>query len=188
MPPESTVGDGPGGARCPHCREPLRANLYEERIVPVRPIVEGPGPPTAFLYCGSCGATLHVVSVPSIPLRGPVSQGDLTSLEVEDPEDAESPEGRFQLRCRQLITEIRLLGLTPFVWIETINSFGAVGAVKRLLADHQGLVATPWLIERGRQELTMEHEFRRARWDGLFTDEERAEGARRLERAGGAPR
>ena len=188
MSPESTEGDGPGGARCPHCHQLLRDNLYEERIVPVRPNGEGRAPPTAFLYCGSCGATLHAVSVAAIPHRGLVWQGDLTSLEVEEPEDGESPEGRFQLRCRELITEIRLLGLTPFVWIETINSHGGVGAVKKLLADRQGLVATPWLIERGHQELTMEHEFRLAGWDSLFTDDERAEGARRLERAGGNPR
>ena len=46
------------------------------------------------------------------------------------------------------------------------------------------LVVTPWLVRRGRPELTLEHEIGQPRWSGLFTDEERAEAARRQARAG----
>jgi hypothetical protein len=51
-----------------------------------------------------------------------------------------------------------------------INSLGAAGAAKKLLADHHMLVVTPWLVRRGRPELTLEHEIGQPRWSGLFTD------------------
>jgi hypothetical protein len=68
-----------------------------------------------------------------------------------------------------------------------INSLGAAGAARKLLAGHHMLVVTPWLVRRGRPELTLEHEIGQPRWSGLFTDEERAEAARRQARAGQTP-
>jgi hypothetical protein len=107
---------------------------------------------------------------------------------VAAPADEQALEGQFQLRCRELIGEIRSLGFDPNVWVATINSLGAVGAAKRFLADHQMLVATPWLVRRGRPELTLEHAIGDPRWAELFTDDERSEAARRLARAGRTPR
>ena len=136
-------------------------------------------------FCDTCGCTLHVAPVEIGFPNSATFRGDIASLEVADPRDEQTREGHFQLRCRQLITQIRSLGFTPFIWIEMINSMGAVGGAKKLLADHQELVATPWLVKRGRPELTMEHEIGKTAWGDLFTDDERAEAAARLARAEG---
>ncbi|MBV8270293.1 MAG: hypothetical protein JO252_28540 [Planctomycetaceae bacterium] len=69
-----------------------------------------------------------------------------------------------------------------------INDLGAAGAARKLLADHHELVVTPWLVRRGRPELTLEHAIGQPRWAELFTEAERAEAARRLARAGKSPR
>jgi len=105
--------------------------------------------------------------------------------EVAAPADEQTPEGQFQLRCRELIGEIRSLGFNPNVWVALINDLGAAGAARKLLSDHHELVATPWLVMRDRPELTLEHEIGQPRWAGLFTEGERAEAAQRLARAGG---
>ena len=68
-----------------------------------------------------------------------------------------------------------------------INDLGAAGAARKLLADHHELVVTPWLVRRGRPELTLEHAIGQPRWAELFTEAERAEAARRLARAGKSP-
>jgi hypothetical protein len=99
---------------------------------------------------------------------------------VADPQDASTLAGEFQLRCRELILETIKAGFTPGVWIELINTMGAVEAAKHLLSRGQVLPVTPWLVERGRPELTMEHEITQTRWAEIFSDDDRAEAARRL--------
>jgi hypothetical protein len=138
----------------------------------------------AVTYCGACGWTLACA-----PARtgGPVRHGLLPFHEIAAPADEHTPEGQFQLRCRELIGETRSLGFDPNIWVAMINSLGAAAAARKLLADHQGLVATPWLVGRGRPELTMESEIGQPRWAGLFTDDERDEAARRLADAAPSP-
>jgi hypothetical protein len=102
---------------------------------------------------------------------------------VPDPEDPESLEGRFQLRCRELIEEIQRVGFMPGGWIQLIASRGAVGAARELLSTGRILPVTRWLLGQGRPDLTMEREITRQDWDGIFDDGERAEAERRLERA-----
>ncbi len=170
------------GPVCPRCREPLRSNLRQEQVTPHETTDPGPRLPMTLTYCGSCGWTLHLA-----PARadGPAGHG---LEEVAAPADEQTLEGQFQLRCRDLIGEIRSLGFNPNVWVAMINSLGAAGAARKLLADHHMLVVTPWLVRRGRPELTLEHEIRQPRWSGLFTGDERAEAARRLARPGKTPR
>ena len=107
------------------------------------------------------------------------------SPEVADPEDASTLAGQFQVRCRELIVEIIAAGFTPGVWIELINTMGAVEAAKHLLLIGRVLPVTPWLVEYGRPELAMEHEITQTRWAEIFTDDERADATRRLASAGG---
>jgi hypothetical protein len=52
--------------------------------------------------------------------------GIAPSPEVANPEDASTLAGQFQVRCRDLIVEIIAAGFTPGVWIELINTTGAV--------------------------------------------------------------
>jgi hypothetical protein len=181
------TGDNPtsesssGGPTCPNCRKPLRSNLRQERVIPQETTDPEPELAMALTYCGSCGWTLHLA-----PARTglPASRGPAPREEVAAPADEKALDGQFQLRCRDLISETRSLGFDPNVWVPMINSLGAVGAAKKLLADHQRLVATPWLVRRGRPELTLEYEIGQPRWAELFTDDERAEAARRLASAG----
>ncbi len=160
---------------CPNCRGSLRGNLRQERVVP-----EG-GTAVAVTYCGACGWTLACLP------GGPVRHGPLPFQEVAAPADERTPEGQFQLRCRELIGEIRSLGFEPNVWVAMINDLGAAAAARKLLADHHQLAVTPWLVRRGRPELTLEHEIGQPGWAGLFTDVERDEAARRLARTKDAP-
>lgn len=159
------------GPICPHCQQPLRGNLRQEQVIP-----QG-GLAMAVTYCGSCGWTLNVT-----PTRtGSSARHELMPLEeVAAPADEQTLEGQFQVRCRELIGEISSLGFDPNVWVRMINELGAAGAARKLLADHHELVATPWLVTRGRPELTLEHAIGQPRWAELFTDAERAEAARRL--------
>ncbi len=130
-------------------------------------------------YCGSCGWTLAVT--PPARLRRTIVTG--AGLEVADPEDPSTLAGQFQVRCRELIEQIIAAGFTPGVWIQLINTMGAVHAAKHLLTIGRVLPVTPWLVERGQPELTMEHEITQTRWTELFTDDERANAARRLANA-----
>ena len=75
---------------CPNCRESLRGNLRQEQVVP-----EG-GTAVAVTYCGACGWTLACLP------GGPVRHGPLPFQEVAAPADERTPEGRFQLRCREI--------------------------------------------------------------------------------------
>jgi hypothetical protein len=182
---ENATSEGSShGPVCPHCREPLRGHLRQEQVTPHETTDPGPRLPMTLTYCGSCGWTLHVA-----PARadGPAGHGLAAREQVAAPADEQTLEGQFQLRCRDLIGEIRSLGFDPNVWVPMINSLGAAGAARKLLTDDHMLVVTPWLVRRGRPELTLEHEIRQPRWSGLFTDDERAEAARRLARAGATP-
>jgi hypothetical protein len=183
---ENATSDGSSrGPVCPHCREPLRSNLRQELLTPQETTESRPTLAMVLTYCGWCGWTLHLgPAVTAVP----GGYGLPAREEVAAPADEQTLEGQFQVRCRELIGEIRSLGFNPNVWVSMINSLGAVGAAKRLLADHQMLVATPWLVRRGQPDLTMEHEIGQPKWAGLFTADERAEAARRLARAGKAPR
>jgi hypothetical protein len=172
---QPTGGGAAGGPVCPGCREPLRGSLRQEQLTP-------PGGVTmAVTYCGACGFTLDCAPA---RMGGP---GPIPRQAVAAPADEQTPEGQFQLRCGELIGQIRSLGFNPNVWVAMINDLGAAGAARQLLADHHELVATPWLVTRGRPELTLEHEIGEPRWAGLFTDAERAEAAQRLARAGQTP-
>ena len=111
-----------------------------------------------------------------------------TTEEVASPDDPASIAGQFQLRCRELVTETRVLGFNPNVWVPMVNKMGSLQAAKKLLADHHVLVATPWLMDRGRPDLTLEHEIGEPKWRSLFSDEDRAEAARRLRSPGDWPR
>ena len=170
------IGASPiGGPICPNCRQPLRETLRSEQVAAVG-TQEAARTPTSVAYCGSCGWTLAVTPAP--PFRP--SFGVRGSPEVADPQDASTLAGQFQLRCRELIVETITAGFTPGVWIELINTMGAVEAAKHLLSRGQVLPVTPWLVGRGRPELTMEHEITQTRWAEVFTDDDRAEATRRL--------
>jgi hypothetical protein len=183
MTEDSGLGDGPAPApTCPGCRQPIRANLRQEPIVPQGAAECEPAVPVTVTYCGNCGLTLHVTPA------APGAADDAKRYEgVAPPADEQTADGQFQLRCRELIGDIRSLGFDPFVWVAQINSLGAAAAAKKFLADHHGLAATPWLVRRGRPDLTMEHEIGQPRWTGIFTAAERAEAAKRLALAGNSP-
>jgi hypothetical protein len=162
------------GPLCPSCRRPLSETLRVETIeVVLEP--QGVSPTVEVTFCGACGTALS--AVPQRRAPGP--------LRVPDPQDPESAEGRFQLRCRDLIGQIQNAGFGPGGWIALITRNGAVGAARELLSTGRILPVTPWLVERGLPELTMEREITRTEWATIFDDSERAEAERRLERATG---
>jgi hypothetical protein len=171
-----TSDNAAGGPVCPGCRKPLRGNLRQESLTP-----RGGGLAVAVTYCGACGWTLACAPA---RMGGP---GPMPRQAVAAPAGEQTTEGRFQLRCHELIGEIRSLGFEPNVWVAMINDLGAAGAARKLLADQHELAVTPWLVTRGRPELTLEHEIGQPGWAALFTDAERAEAARRLARADRTP-
>jgi hypothetical protein len=175
----ATGGSQAYGPLCPHCRASLRGSLRQEQLVP-----QG-GLAVAVTYCGACGWTLDCAAARA---AGPAGSGLMRLEEVAAPADEQTLEGQFQVRCRELIDEIRSLGFNPNVWVAMINDLGAAGAARKLLADHHGLVVTPWLVRRDRPELTLEHAIGQPRWAELFTEAERGEAARRLAQAGTSPR
>jgi len=175
-----STSDGP---ICPNCRQPLRDRLRQEEVTPKTVDVPGSGLAMTIVFCGSCGWTLDVVPARTA-MQGRFATARAGIEEVAAPQDGESLAGQFQIRCRDLVTETRKLGFNPNVWVPMINSLGALGAAKKLLSDHHVLVATPWLVERGHAELTLEHEIEQMRWADLFDDAERVEAARRLAAAG----
>ncbi len=101
------------------------------------------------------------------------------------PADATTPEGQFQLRCRELIAEIRALGFDPFVWVGLINDLGAVRAAKTILSEYGVLPVTRWLVDHHRPELTLEGEIGQTRWYDLFDDGDRSRAAGRIASATG---
>jgi hypothetical protein len=170
--PPDELQDHVSGPLCANCRRPLRETL---RVETVEAVSDGQGaaPLVEVTYCGACGATLSAVQSPRRP----------EPLRVPDPPDPDSLEGRFQLRCRELIGEIQRAGFTPGGWIGLISRHGAVGAARELLSTGRILPVTPWLVRQGRPELTMEREMTNPEWADIFDDTERAEAERRLERA-----
>jgi hypothetical protein len=94
-----------------------------------------------------------------------------------------SLEGRFQVRCRELINEIQVVGFMPGGWIGLITRLGAVPAARELLSTGRILPVTRWLLSQGRVDLTMEREITRQEWADLFDDAERTEAEKRLKRA-----
>jgi hypothetical protein len=174
------------GPICPNCREPLREVLRHEQVTPKTSGVPEPLLPLTVVFCGACGWTLGVV-----PARPGVPDGFGSRRpgveDVAPPQDEESLEGQFQVRCRALVSETRSLGFDPYVWVSMINSLGAIAAAKKLLADQHVLVATPWLVARGRPELTIEHEIGQTGWGELFSEEDRTTAEHRLVAAGSTP-
>lgn len=160
------------GPLCPSCGRPLTETLRVETIE-VRLEEQGASPTVEVTFCGACGTALSAV-----PQRRPPAPP-----QVPDPPDPESVEGRFQLRCRELIEQIQTAGFEPGGWIGLITRHGAVGAARELLSTGRILPVTRWLLEQGRPELTMEREITREEWATIFDDAERAEAERRLEQA-----
>jgi hypothetical protein len=163
---------GVSGPLCPSCDRPLRETL---RVEALEALSEGQraAPRVEVTFCGACGTTLSAVPPPRPP----------EPPRVPDPEDPSSLEGRFQLRCRELIEEIQRAGFMPGGWIGLITRHGAVGAARELLSTGPILPVTRWLVDQGHAELTMEREVTREEWAGIFDDAERAEAERRLNQA-----
>jgi hypothetical protein len=132
------------------------------------------GTPTriSVIYCGSCGQSLHIEPIRSAQAR--------VGVPIADPADPTTIDGLFQERCRDLVAQIRILGFEPHVWVDMINDLGATTAAKRILATDMPLVATRWLIDQDRPELTLEHEVTEVRWADLFDDDERSKAEHRL--------
>lgn len=139
--------------------------------------VPRPGSRVEVTYCGACGTALSAIAPPQQP----------DPPGVPDPPDPDSLEGRFQIRCAELIAEIQSVGFMPGGWIGRITNQGAVGAARELLATGRILPVTPWLLNQGRADLTMEREITRPQWTGLFDESDRAEAEARLERSAGEP-
>jgi hypothetical protein len=166
---------------CPNCRESLREAMSQTQVTPQTPDVAASLLSVTVVFCGSCGFTLDVVS--DLPLMSAVQDAPGTEA-VAAPVDEESLDSQFQIRCRDMVRQTRSLGFNPNVWVSMINGIGAIGAARKLLADRHVLVATPWLVERGRSELTLECEIGQPRWTELFTEDERIEAADRLAAVG----
>jgi hypothetical protein len=182
---QRAASDGaPAGPICPDCRQPIRGQLRQELITPVDPAAPGTEVRMAVTYCGHCGIALRLDPA---GIGFGTSFAALAPQEVARPDDERTLEGQFQLRCQELVAQIRSLGLDPHVWVGMINTLGAAGAARKLLADHHILVATRWLVVQGRPELTLEHEVIQPSWRSVFTDDERAKAAAQLARAGHAP-
>ena len=160
------------GPLCPSCKQPLSETLRVEMIEAVT-TEQGASRRVEVTYCGACGSALSAEPQRMAP----------EPLRVSDPQDTQSVEGRFQLRCRELIDQIQSAGFTPGGWIGLINRHGAVGAARELLSNGRILPVTRWLQERGQSELTMEREITRQEWSTIFDDADRAEAERRLEQA-----
>jgi hypothetical protein len=161
------------GPLCPGCRNPIRANLQTERLDAEGCSSDGVPMGVLVVYCRSCGLSLHVDLAPPI-------QTAAGRAPVAEPADPDTLDGRFQVRCRDLVTQIREMGFEPNVWVEMINGLGATGAAKTLLETKRPLFATPWLVRRNRSDLTLENEIMELRWADLFDDDDRAEASRRL--------
>ncbi len=167
------------GPICVNCHRALRGNLRSERLE----VQAGPGGSKSrvgFVYCGACGWPLHLDARSAL-----TTSGGPVETKVDLPTDESTLEGQFQLRCRDLITEIRALGFDPWLWVGLINELGAVGAARAILTDYEVLPVTRWLVAKGQPELTLEREVEQLRWADLFDDSDRSEASLRLATAGG---
>jgi hypothetical protein len=173
--PRDSVDSWSRGPICPNCHQPLRGNLRGERLDVRAAPGAGAHAGIGFIYCGACGWPLH-----SEAHNPPLAAGARGATKVAVPADATTLEGQFQLRCRDLISQIRALGFDPFVWVGLINDLGAVGAAKTILADYEVLPVTRWLVARDLPDLTLEREIEQLRWAELFSEAERVEAVRRL--------
>jgi hypothetical protein len=167
-----TSGDRPQEPICPGCRESLLGNLQIGRLDAQDVDQAQDVTRVSVIFCRSCGVSLHIE-----PLRLVTPSG---GVPVAEPADSTTLDGLFQLQCRDLIDQIRSLGFDPYIWVDMVNDLGATTAAKTILATKMPLVATRWLIENGRPELTLEHEITNVRWADLFDDEDRSEAERRL--------
>jgi hypothetical protein len=165
------------GPLCPSCRKPLHETL---RVGSLDAMHEDDGSDRRVdvTFCGACGTGLS--AVPSVRSPRHLGISRRRNFEVPDPDDPESLEGRFQLRCRELIGEIEQVGFMPGGWISLIMRHGAAGAARELLGAGRVLPVTPWLVAQGRQDLTMEREITRPEWSELFDETDRVEAERRL--------
>lgn len=165
------------GPICPNCRQALRGNIAYEQLAASHVSGTSPARLTLVTYCANCGWTLEARAS-----RRPFSPAnDGQDAVVADPEDPSSLEGTFQLRCKELVEQITALNFYPTGWIRLINRRGALGAAQHLLETQRILPVSHWLVGQHHEELSLEHELREARWQALFTDEQRAEALRRLE-------
>jgi hypothetical protein len=171
--PSSKRDDQLEGPTCPQCREQLRANLQVSRLDARDVSKSGSATRVSVIYCGSCGLSLHIEPLQSMQAR--------TGAPVAESADPTTLDGLFQERCRDLIAQIRTMGFEPHVWVDMINDLGATTAAKRILAARMPLVATRWLIDQDRPDLTLEHEIIEMRWADLFDDDDRSEAQRRLQ-------
>jgi len=165
--------EGASGPLCADCKRPLRETL---RVETLDAVADGAAraAQVAVSFCGACGTAISAIPQPRAP----------EPPRVPDPENPEDLEGRFQLRCRELIEEIQRVGFMPGGWIGLITRAGAAGAARELLSSGRILPVTPWLLQRGREDLTMEREITRGQWAEIFSHAERAEAEERLQRAG----
>jgi hypothetical protein len=171
------------GALCPSCHKLLQGNLRHEIFTARGSSENATNVSVAVIFCGACGVTLAT----SPETYGPHVHEPGGIPEVTAPKDESSLAGQFQLRCRDLVAETIALGFTPGGWIGLINQRGAVEAAKHLLTTRRVLPVTRFLVDQGHPELTMEHEIAQIRWNDLFSDEDRAEAARRLAAPGAGP-
>ena len=135
---------------CPNCRESLREAMSQTRVTPKTTDLSAFSLSVTVVFCGLCGFTLDVAS--ALPMSAVLDARGMEPVTV--PVDEDSLDSQFQIRCRDMVREVRSLGFNPNVWVSMINGTDAIGAAKKLLADRHVLVATPWLVERGRSELT----------------------------------
>jgi hypothetical protein len=170
--PEAETAGGEVVPVCGSCKRPLSETL---KLAMLETVANDDGPKrhVEVTYCGACGHALSASprALPPQPLR------------VPDPDDSDSVDGRFQIRCRELIEEIERVGFMPGGWIGLITRHGAVGAARQLLSTGRILPVTRWLVERDREDLTMEREITRPEWDELFDDRERSLAEERLQQA-----
>jgi hypothetical protein len=170
------VAENEAGPICPHCNMRLIDTLHHRRLEAPSAREHESSQAVMVAFCGSCGWILTSAFAGGFE----PALGD----EAMAPKDADSLAGQFQLRCKELICEIQMLGLEPLGWIGLINRVGALEAAKELLKTRRILPVTRILVEKGRPELTMENEISLRRWSDLFDDGERAEAQRRLKSVG----
>lgn len=85
---------------------------------------------------------------------------------------SDSIASRFADRLKDSIIESRKLGYNPSVFEGMLNSYGAVGAAKRLLLPSEGQTGLKRLISLGRKDLTVEAIMLEPEFSVLFSEQE----------------